>query len=96
MMAILQFAIQLYSLDQDFKNDEWAQVSAEVLEKLVLREEFLPELVDVILDRYHGQARKGAPKTRSILQLNAGVERPLVTTPNVIFFRPQGESVSCQ
>jgi hypothetical protein len=30
-------------------------VSAEVLDKLGLREEFLPELVDVILDRYHCQ-----------------------------------------
>jgi hypothetical protein len=30
-------------------------VSAEVLDELGLREEFLPELVDVILDRYHHQ-----------------------------------------
>ena len=55
MVAILQFAIQLYSLDQGVSNAEWSQVSAEVLDDLGLREEFLPELVDVILDRYHRQ-----------------------------------------
>ena len=55
MVAILQFAIQLYSLDQGVSNAEWSQVSAEVLDELGLREEFLPELVDVILDRYHRQ-----------------------------------------
>jgi len=55
MVAILQFAIQLYSLDQGVSNTEWSQVSAEVLDELGLREEFLPELVDVILDRYHRQ-----------------------------------------
>ena len=55
MVAILQFAIQLYSLDQGVSNAEWSQVGAEVLDELGLREEFLPELVDVILDRYHGQ-----------------------------------------
>lgn len=55
MVAILQFAIQLYSLDQGFSNTEWAKVSAEVLDELGLREEFLPELVDIILDRYHRQ-----------------------------------------
>lgn len=55
MVAILQFAIQLYSLDQGFGNAEWAMVSAEVLDELGLREEFLPELIDVILDLYHRQ-----------------------------------------
>jgi len=55
MVAILQFAIQLYSLDQGVSNAEWSQVGAEVLDELGLREEFLPELVDVILDRYHHQ-----------------------------------------
>lgn len=96
MTAVLQFAIPRSSLNQDFKNDEWAQVSADVLDELRLREESLPELVVVILDRYHYLVRKGAPKRQSILPPNTGVERPLVTTPNVIFFRPQGESVSCQ
>jgi len=55
MVAILQFAIQLYSLDRGFGNAEWVAVSAEVLDELGLREEFLPELVDVILDHYHSQ-----------------------------------------
>ena len=55
MVAILQFAIQLYSLDRGFDNAEWGAVSAEVLDELGLREEFLPELVDVILDHYHSQ-----------------------------------------
>jgi HD-like signal output (HDOD) protein len=56
MVAILQFAIQLYSLDQGISNAEWTEVGAEVLDELGLREEFLSELVDVILDRYHHQA----------------------------------------
>ena len=55
MVAILQFAIYLYSLDQQVDNAEWTQIRAEVLDELGLREEFLPELVDVLLDRYHRQ-----------------------------------------
>jgi len=55
MVAILQFAIQLYSLDQRFNNAEWLKVSEEVLEELGLREEFLSEFIDVILDRYHSR-----------------------------------------
>lgn len=55
MVAILQLAIQIYSLDQGYDNAEWDSVRGDVLEELGLRDEFLPELVDVILDRYHRQ-----------------------------------------
>ena len=55
MVAVLQLAIQIYSLDQGYDNAEWATVSGAVLEELGLRDEFLPELIDVILDRYHRQ-----------------------------------------
>ena len=53
MVAILQLAIQIYTMDQGHDNVEWTAVRGEVLEELGLRDEFLPELVDVILDRYH-------------------------------------------
>lgn len=55
MVAILQFAIQLHAIDRGFNNVEWSAVSEQVLDELGLREEFLAEFIDVILDRYHSQ-----------------------------------------
>ena len=55
MVAILQLAIQIYYLDQRLDNPEWPSVREAVLEELGLHSEALPELIDVILERYHGQ-----------------------------------------
>jgi HD-like signal output (HDOD) protein len=54
MVAILQLAIHIYYQDQRMNNPEWSAVRQEVLDELGLGEESLPELIDVILDRYHG------------------------------------------
>ncbi|MEI7612301.1 MAG: HDOD domain-containing protein [Betaproteobacteria bacterium] len=56
MVAILQLAIQFYYQDQRLPNPEWAAVRAEVLDELGLDEEGLPELMDVIIERYHKKA----------------------------------------
>ncbi len=53
MVAILQLAIHIYHLDQRMENPEWPAVRKEVLDELGLGTDTLPELVDVILDRYH-------------------------------------------
>lgn len=55
MVAILQLAIHIYTMDQGHNNAEWDSIRGEVLDELGLRDEFLPELIDVILDRYHRQ-----------------------------------------
>lgn len=57
MVAILQLAIHVYHHDQRLHNPEWDEVRRAVLEELGLSEEALPEMVDVILDRYHAQVR---------------------------------------
>ena len=54
-LAILQLTIQFYSQDQHLHNPEWASVCAEVLGELGLDEAGLPELTDVIIERYHQQ-----------------------------------------
>jgi len=53
MVAILQLAIHIYYVDQRMDNPEWPAVRKEVLDELGLGTDTLPELVDVILDRYH-------------------------------------------
>jgi len=53
MVAILQLAIHLYCLDQGVDNAEWPVVRKDVLDELGLGEDTLPELADVILERYH-------------------------------------------
>lgn len=53
MVAIIQLAIQIYYLEQRMGNPEWATICRDVLEELGLREDTLPEFIDVILERYH-------------------------------------------
>jgi HD-like signal output (HDOD) protein len=55
MVAILQLAIHVYFLDQRLLDPEWSVVSADVLDELGLSEETLPEVLDVILERYHSK-----------------------------------------
>jgi len=56
MVAILQLAIHIYSLDQRLGNPEWSKSSKDVLDELGLSEDSLPELLDVVLERYHKAA----------------------------------------
>jgi HD-like signal output (HDOD) protein len=53
MVAILQLAIHIYSMDQRMGNPEWARSSKDVLDELGLSEDSLPELLDIVLERYH-------------------------------------------
>ena len=53
MVAILQFAVHLYHLDVRLDNPEWESIRQEVLEELGLSDDSLPELIDVIRERYH-------------------------------------------
>ena len=53
MAAILQLAIHLYYEELHLDNPEWSGVHDEVLEELGLSGESLPELCDVIRERYH-------------------------------------------
>lgn len=53
MVAILQLAIQLYHQDLHLTNPEWDGCRKEVLEELGLSEDSLPELSDIVLERYH-------------------------------------------
>ena len=55
MVAILQLAIHLYHLDQRLQNPAWPAVSKDVLDELGLGEDSLPELADIVLERYHKQ-----------------------------------------
>jgi HD-like signal output (HDOD) protein len=54
MVAILQLAINIYHQNQRIDNPEWEVVRKDVLEELGLSEAALPEVIDVILERYHG------------------------------------------
>ena len=54
MVAILQLAIEIYFVDQQIPNPEWKAVSDEVLPELGLNEDALPELIDIVLERFHG------------------------------------------
>lgn len=53
MVAILQLAIHFYHLDEHRANPDWPRVSGEVLDELGLGEDSLPELTDIVLERYH-------------------------------------------
>ncbi len=55
MVAILQLAIHIYCIDQRLSSPEWNAVREEVLDELGLSEEMLPEVLDVILERYHSR-----------------------------------------
>jgi HD-like signal output (HDOD) protein len=52
MVAILQLAIHIYSLDHRLTNPEWSSAAPEVLDELGLSEDSLPELIDIVLERY--------------------------------------------
>ena len=53
MVAILQLAIQLYHQDLRLTNPEWDGIRQEVLDELGLGSDSLPELSDIVLERYH-------------------------------------------
>ena len=53
MVAILQLAIYIYYLDLRIAYEEWGACRDDVLGELGLREDSLPEFIDVILERYH-------------------------------------------
>lgn len=53
MVAILQLAFHLYHHVQHLPSPEWSSVQDEVLDELGLREDTLPELMDVVLERFH-------------------------------------------
>ena len=53
MAAILQLAIHLYHEDLRLPNPEWESVRPDVLDELMLRDDTLPELMDVALEQYH-------------------------------------------
>ena len=52
MVAILQLAIQIHSLDRQIVNPEWEGAHAEVLNELGMHADGLPEFIDEILERY--------------------------------------------
>ncbi len=56
MVAILQLAIHIHHQDQRLSNPEWESVREEVLDELGIGDDALPEVIDVILDRYHSAA----------------------------------------
>lgn len=56
MVAILQLAIHFYLLDRQMVNPEWAAISADVLDELGLSEDGLPEVCDIVLERYRREA----------------------------------------
>ena len=56
MVAILQLAFHLYHHEQHLPSPEWSSVQDEVLDELGLGADTLPELADVVLERYHGAA----------------------------------------
>jgi len=53
MVAILQLALHIHHLNLHLDNPEWAAVAADVLDELGLREDTLPELIDVVLEQHH-------------------------------------------
>ena len=56
LVAILQLAIHIHNKDQRMSSPEWDSARKEVLEELGLGEDTLPEMIDVILERYHVMA----------------------------------------
>lgn len=55
MVAILQLAIAIYCQDQHSPYPEWEEVKDDVLAELGLRDDALPEFIDEVLERFHGQ-----------------------------------------
>ena len=53
MVAIVQLAMHLYHLNLHLPNPEWVAVEAAVLDELGLREDTLPELIDIVLEQHH-------------------------------------------
>ena len=53
MVAILHLAMHLYHLNLHLPNPEWETVETEVLDELGLREDTLPELIDIVLEQHH-------------------------------------------
>ncbi len=53
MVSILQLAMHIYHQEQGIVDPEWARNSSCVLDELGIAEDGLPEMVDVILERYH-------------------------------------------
>ncbi|MEY4592293.1 MAG: hypothetical protein RIR18_1188, partial [Pseudomonadota bacterium] len=60
MVAILQLSTQIYFRDRRINNPEWPLAEPEVLEELGISQEGLPELIDILLDQYHGQVERAA------------------------------------
>lgn len=56
MVAILQLAFHLYHHEQHLPSPEWPLVRNEVLDELGLGQDTLPELADIVLERYHSAA----------------------------------------
>lgn len=56
MVAILQLAAELYYRDLRVPNAEWDLVKDDVLPELGLNEDALLEFVDVVMERFHGEA----------------------------------------
>lgn len=56
MVAILQLAFHLYNQAQHLLSPEWALVRDDVLDELGLGPDTLPELADIVLERYHAAA----------------------------------------
>lgn len=56
MTAILQLAIDIYYCSQHAVNPEWERVKDDVQAELGLAEDSLPEFVDIILERFNGNA----------------------------------------
>lgn len=55
MVAILQLAVEIYYRDLRVPNPEWDSIKQEVLQELALGEDTLPEFIDIIIERFHGQ-----------------------------------------
>ena len=53
MVAIMQLAMHLYRLNLHLPSNEWDAVKMDVLEELGLREDTLPELIDIVLEQHH-------------------------------------------
>jgi HD-like signal output (HDOD) protein len=56
MVAILQLAIDIYYRDQRVPHPEWELVQDEVMAELGLDGDALLEFVDIIIERFHGDA----------------------------------------
>lgn len=56
MVAILQLAFHLYHHEQHLPSPEWSLTSGEVLDELGLGPDTLPELADIVLERYRDAA----------------------------------------